>query len=174
MPAPVLPVGTARSGSGVEPEPAGSLARVSKLAAEYDPTSPTNQRRLNHQAAEQNGERILPEFDFEEVAGARKEEVSRSDLELLLKALLEGRIKTLYVNKVDRLSRRGMGHVGLILDDLEKVGRRVVFVAEGLDTSKPGSRQIIAILSEQARAEADGAWSPGSGRAPASAASPPG
>jgi hypothetical protein len=63
---------------------------VSRLAAEYDPTSPANQRRLNHQAAERNGERILPEFDFEEVAGARKEEVSRFDLEFLLTRFLRG------------------------------------------------------------------------------------
>ena len=48
-----------------------------------------------------------------------------------------------------------MGHVGLILDELEKVGGRIVFVADGLDTSRPGVRPIIAILAEQARAESD-------------------
>ena len=48
-----------------------------------------------------------------------------------------------------------MGHVGLILDELEKVGGRIVFVADGLDTSKPGVWPIIAILAEQARAESD-------------------
>jgi DNA invertase Pin-like site-specific DNA recombinase len=130
------------AGSSIEPGAAGSLVRLSDLAAEYDPTSPTNQRRLNHQAAERNGELILPEFDIEEVVSARKEEVQRPDLDFLIKALLEGRIKTLYLNRVDRLSRRGMAHVGLILDELEKVGRRIVFVAEGLDSSKPGARQI--------------------------------
>jgi site-specific DNA recombinase len=48
-----------------------------------------------------------------------------------------------------------MGHVGLILDELERVDGRIVFVADGLDTSKPGMRPIIAILAEQARAESD-------------------
>ena len=89
---------------------------------------------------------------------ARKE-VERPLLDRALKALLEGRIKTLYVDRLDRLSRQGMAHVGMILDELEKVGGRIVFVGEGLDTSKAGTRQILAILSEQARAEADNiAW----------------
>jgi site-specific DNA recombinase len=148
-----------RAGSYVESEEAGSLVRVSALAADHDPSSPANQRRLNHQAAARDGARILPEFDLEEVVTARKEDVDRPVLDLALKALLEGRIKTLYVNRLDRLSRRGMAHVGQILDDLEKVSGRIVFVGEGLDTSKAGTRQILAILSEQARAEADAiAW----------------
>src|SRR6266545_1632292 len=100
---------------------AGSLVRVSALAADHDPSSPANQRRLNHQAAARDGARILPEFDLEEVVTARKEDVERPVLDLALKALLEGRIKTLYVNRLDRLSRRGMAHVGMILDELEKV-----------------------------------------------------
>jgi site-specific DNA recombinase len=146
------------AGSNVEPNPAGSLVRVSALAADHDPSSPTNQRRMNHQAAARDGARILPEFDLEEVVSARKE-VERPLLDRALKALLEGDIKTLYVNRLDRLSRRGMAHVGMILDELEKVGGRMVFVGEGLDTAKSGTRQILAILSEQARAEADNiAW----------------
>jgi DNA invertase Pin-like site-specific DNA recombinase len=131
---------------------------VSALAADHDPSSPTNQRRMNHQAAARDRARILPEFDLEEVVSARKE-VERPHLDRALKALLEGDIKTLYVNRLDRLSRRGMAHVGMILDELEKVGGRMVFVGEGLDTAKSGTRQILAILSEQARAEADNiAW----------------
>jgi site-specific DNA recombinase len=146
------------AGSYIEPGPAGSLVRVSALAADHDPSSPPNQRRMNHQAAARDGAQILPEFEFEEVVSARKE-VERPHLDRALKALLEGDIKTLYVNRLDRLSRRGMAHVGMILDELEKVGGRIVFVGESLDTSKAGTWQILAILSEQARAEADNiAW----------------
>jgi site-specific DNA recombinase len=64
-------------------------------------------------------------------------------------------IRTLYVARLDRLTRRGMAYVGLILDELERVGGRIVFVAEGLDSSKPGARHIIAIQAEQVRAESD-------------------
>src|SRR6266511_5979151 len=81
--------------------------------------------------------------------------VHRPGFEKAIRVLLDRRIRTLYVAKVDRLTQHGVTQVDLILDELEKVGGRIVFVAEGLDSSKPGARQIIAILAEQARAEAD-------------------
>jgi len=136
------------------PSPAGSYRRLSVLTAEHDPISPANQRRLNHQAAARNGECILPEFEFEDFASAYKD-TGRPGFDDAVKALLDGRIKTLYVAKVDRLSRRGTGQVGLLLDRLEQVGGRIVFVGDNLDSSQPGARQVIAILSEQARAESD-------------------
>src|SRR6266536_3818235 len=136
-------------------EPAGALIRLSATPPAHDPFSPENQRRLCHQAAERNGEHIPPEYEFKELDVSARKDRTRRDLDAALKLLLTGKIRTLYVAKLDRLSRRGMGHVGLILDELEKVGGRIVFVADGLDSSKPGARQIIAILAEQARAEAD-------------------
>jgi site-specific DNA recombinase len=136
-------------------EPAGALLRLSAMPPAYDPFSPDNQRRLCHQAATRNGEHVPPEFEFQELDVSGRKDRPRPGLDAALNALLTGRIKTLYVAKLDRLSRRGMGHVGLILDELEKVGGRIVFVADGLNTSQPGVRQIIAILAEQARAESD-------------------
>jgi site-specific DNA recombinase len=147
-----------RSGVYIGPpgelSPAGSYDRQSALPVAYDPFSPENQRRLNREAAERNGEQIPPEFYFNDYLSGRKD-VYRPGFEGAIRALLDGQIKTLYVTKLDRLTRRGMAHIGTILDDLERVGGRIVFVAEGLDSSKPGARQIIAILAEQARAEAD-------------------
>jgi site-specific DNA recombinase len=136
------------------PSPAGSYCRLSALAADYDPVSPANQLRLNHDAAARNGECILPEFEFEDVASAHKD-AKRPGFDRAIRALLDGRIKTLYVAKLDRLARRGTGHVGLLLDRLEEVGGRIVFVGDDLDSSRPGAREIIAILAEQARAESD-------------------
>jgi site-specific DNA recombinase len=135
--------------------PAGALLRLSALPPAYDPFSPDNQHRLCHQAAERNGEHISPDFEFQELDVSGRKDRPRPGLDAALDALLTRKIKTLYVAKLDRLSRRGMGHVGLILDELEKVGGRIVFVADGLDTSQQGVRQIIAILAEQARAESD-------------------
>jgi DNA invertase Pin-like site-specific DNA recombinase len=125
------------------------------MPPDYDPFSPDNQSRLCHQAAERNGEHISREFEFQELDVSARKDRPRPGLDAALDALLTRKIKTLYVAKLDRLSRRGMGHVGLILDELEKVGGRIVFVADGLDTSQAGVRQIIAILAEQARAESD-------------------
>jgi site-specific DNA recombinase len=124
-------------------------------APAHDPFSPDNQRRLCHEAAKRNGEHIPPEYEFKELDVSGRKNRQRRDLDAALKLLVTGKIKTLYVAKLDRLTRRGMRHVGLILDELEKVGGRIVFVADGLDTSKPGVRPIIAILAEQARAESD-------------------
>jgi hypothetical protein len=142
-------------GLPAELAPAGSYDRLSSLSPTHDSFSPENQRRLNHDAAVRNGEHIVPEFEFSDLDISGRKNVYRPGFEKAIRTLLDGRIKTLYVAKLDRLTRRGMGHVGLILDELERVGGRIVFVAEGLDTSKPGARQVIAILAEQARAESD-------------------
>jgi site-specific DNA recombinase len=142
------------SGSSL-PEPAGALLRLSALPPAHDPFSPDNQRRLCHDAAEHNNEQILPEFEFQELDVSGRKDRPRRGLDDALSLLLTRKVRTLYVAKLDRLTRRGMGHVGLILDELEKVGGRIVFVADGLDTSRPGVRPIIAILAEQARAESD-------------------
>jgi site-specific DNA recombinase len=125
------------------------------MSPTYDSFSPDNQRRLNHDAAARNGEHITPEFEFSDLDLSGRKDVHRPGFEKAMSALLDRRIKTLYVAKLDRLTRKGMGHVGLILDELERVGGRIVFVAEGLDTSKQGARQVIAILAEQARGESD-------------------
>ena len=138
-----------------EPRLAGSYDRLSNLPPSYDPFSPENQRRMNHDAAARNGEHIPSEFEFRDLDVSARGDRPRPGFEAAIKALLSGKIETLYVAKLDRLSRKGMGHVGLILDELEKVGGRIVFVGDGLDSSQQGTRQIIGILAEKARSEAD-------------------
>jgi len=136
--------------SPADPLLAGSFIRVSAAAA--DSTAPADQRRLCQQAAERNGEHIPPHFEFQEPAARKGRQ--RSGLDAALKLLHTRQIKTLYVgSRLDRLSRRDMREVGLVLDDLERVGGRIVFVADELDTSKPDVRPIIATLAEQAHAE---------------------
>jgi len=142
-------------GLPAELSPAGSYDRLSSMSPTHDSFSPENQRRLNHDAAVRNGEHIDPKFELSDLDISGRKNVYRPGFEKAIRALLDGRIKTLYVAKLDRLTRKGMGHVGLILDELERAGGRIVFVAEGLDTSMPGARQVIAILAEQARAESD-------------------
>ena len=152
---------SSQPGSGVhiglpaELSPAGSYDRLSSLSPTHDSFSPENQRHLNHDAAVRNGEHIALEFEFSDLDLSGRKNVYRPGFEKAIRTLLDGRIKTLYVAKFDRLTRKGVGHVGLILDELERVSGRIVFVAEGLDTSKPSARQVIAILAEQARAESD-------------------
>ncbi|MFB7362958.1 recombinase family protein [Streptomyces hydrogenans] len=89
-----------------------------------------------------------------EQRSASKAHVKREEFEKVTAAIIEGLSKTLYVWKLDRLSRRGMGAVGLLLDQFEKFGARLVSVTEGLDSSQRGARMVIAFLSERAREEA--------------------
>lgn len=82
-------------------------------------------------------------------------DVARPEFDAAIDWAAGGRGRTLAVWKLDRLSRRGMGQVGTALDRLEAAGSRVVFLKDGLDSSVPGHRMVIAILSEQARQESE-------------------
>lgn len=88
-----------------------------------------------------------------EQRSASKAYVKREEFDHAIAAILDGLSRTLYIWKTDRISRRGMGHVGHLLDEFDKRGARLVSVTEGLDSSK-GSRMVFAILSERARDEA--------------------
>jgi DNA invertase Pin-like site-specific DNA recombinase len=88
-----------------------------------------------------------------EQRSASKASVKREQFDGACKAILDGKSKTLYVWKTDRLSRRGMGQVGLLLDEFEARNAGIVSVTESLD-SRHGSRMVFAILSERAREEA--------------------
>ncbi|UPL17253.1 recombinase family protein [Microbacterium aurugineum] len=80
-------------------------------------------------------------------------DVAREDFDNAVKAVSTGEVGTLAVWKLDRLSRRGAGQVGLVLDDVEKVGGRLIFLRDNLDSTTPNSRLLIIMVSEQARAE---------------------
>ncbi|WP_327413284.1 recombinase family protein [Streptomyces sp. NBC_01233] len=87
-----------------------------------------------------------------EQRSASKASVRREEFEKSTGAVTDGLSKTLYVYKTSRLSRRGMGQVGLLLDEFDARKARICVTAERIDSSK--SRMILAILSEQAREQA--------------------
>ncbi|MEU1709968.1 recombinase family protein [Streptomyces sp. NPDC005706] len=88
-----------------------------------------------------------------EQRSASKAYVRREEFESATAAIADnGLSKTLYVFKTSRLSRRGMGQVGLLLDKFEEQAARIYVVAENIDSTR--SRMVLAILSEQAREQA--------------------
>jgi DNA invertase Pin-like site-specific DNA recombinase len=88
-----------------------------------------------------------------EQKSASKSYVRREEFEKATAAITDaGLSKTLYVFKTSRLSRRGMGQVGLLLDKFEERQARIFIVAEGLDSVR--SRTVLAFLSEIAREQA--------------------
>ncbi|MFE0789146.1 recombinase family protein [Streptomyces mutabilis] len=101
--------------------------------------------------AGQEGKRIRHVW-FEQKS-ASKAYVRREEFDRATAAIADtGLSKTLYVFKTSRLSRRGMGQVGLLLDKFEERQARIYVVAENIDSTR--SRMVLAILSEQAREQA--------------------
>lgn len=82
-----------------------------------------------------------------------KKDVRRDGFDAAVRAVVSGEVGTLAVWKLDRLSRRGAGQVGTILDDLEDAKGRLVFLKDGLDTTHASSRLVIVTVSEIARSE---------------------
>ncbi|MFH9820263.1 recombinase family protein [Streptomyces sp. NPDC017230] len=107
-------------------------------------------RRMCWQA-DAEGKRIRHVW-FEQKS-ASKVYVRREEFDSATAAIADaGLSKTLYVFKTSRLSRRGMGQVGLLLDKFEERQARIYVVAENIDSTR--SRMVLAILSEQAREQA--------------------
>lgn len=81
-------------------------------------------------------------------------DVARRGFEAATTAVTSGLVRTLIVWKLDRLSRKGTVEVGPLLEKFGSVGGRLISVMDGLDSSSPGDRLVIASLSEWARTEA--------------------
>ena len=79
--------------------------------------------------------------------------MERKGFDSALAAVTAGVVGSLIVWKLDRLSRKGIGQVGKVLDDIEKAGGRLVSVIDGLDTSNDSARLVVAMLAELARSE---------------------
>lgn len=77
----------------------------------------------------------------------------RPEFKQAVRALTERQVTLLAVWKLDRLSRRGAGQVGVLLDDLEAAHAAIYFLKDGLSTSETSHRLPIILVSEQARAE---------------------
>ncbi|MFJ9521066.1 recombinase family protein [Kitasatospora sp. NPDC101801] len=88
-----------------------------------------------------------------EQKSASKSWVRRTEFDGACDAVLAGISRALYVWKTDRLSREGMGKVGVLLDAFDQRRAGLVSVTEGLDSRK-GGRILFAFLSERAREEA--------------------
>lgn len=81
--------------------------------------------------------------------------VDRAAFKNAVQALTNGDVSTLLVWKLDRLSRKGAGEVGTLMDDLQKSGAKIMFFKDSLDTSVKEHRLAIMLVSEQARQESD-------------------
>ncbi|MFT9788950.1 recombinase family protein [Streptomyces rhizosphaericola] len=90
---------------------------------------------------------------WKEELSAFKAGVKREEFDSAISAVLAGEVRHLLVWKLDRLSRRGMGQVGQVLDQFDSKGARLLAHMDGLDSSIPQHRGLFAWLAEQARSE---------------------
>jgi site-specific DNA recombinase len=132
--------------------PAGIYVRLSK--DREDQTSTARQEFDCRQMAERLGQVVGPVY-ADEGRSAYRKGVDRPGLDQALADLQSGTISTLVVWKLDRLSRRGIGQVGAILDGLEAHGGRIVSVMDGVDTAQASGRVVVAVLAEMARGESE-------------------
>jgi len=114
-------------------------------------TSTKRQDKECRQHAERLGLTVVETFTDEGISGYSGKR--RPAFEEAIQQLEAGLFDTLIVWKLDRLTRQGMGAIGLLIDRLEGTGRRIVSVMDGVDTSNSQGRIMVALLSEMARSE---------------------
>lgn len=107
---------------------------------------------VRHMCAQADRDKIRVRHVWFEQKSASKAYIRREEFEKSTAAIVDGLSKTLYVFKTSRLSRRGMGQVGLLLDTFEERQARIYLVSEHLDSRY--SRTVLGFLSEQARDQA--------------------
>jgi DNA invertase Pin-like site-specific DNA recombinase len=130
----------------------GTAAIYTRLSeANDESTSTLRQERDARAHAAALGLEVVRVFTDDGISGYK--DVHRPAFEEATAALAAGEFSTLLVWKLDRLSRRGMGAVGNLLDRLEGTGGRIVSVLDGVDTSQTQGRMLVALLSEMARGE---------------------
>ncbi|MFB6844491.1 recombinase family protein [Streptomyces sp. NPDC056373] len=88
-----------------------------------------------------------------EELSAYKAGVVREEFDKAIAAVVADQVRNLFVWKLDRLSRQGMGQVGMVLDKFEAKGARLIAHIDGLDSSIQQHRGLFAWMAEQARSE---------------------
>ena len=133
---------------------AASFGRYSMVSLAGNQDSEEIHTRVNHETAARYGLKIKPGYAFyDRDRSGSKENIQLPDLERAIRVVVNREVEALVVPELSRLSRRGMRHVGEMLDAVELAGGRIVFGKENLDSGNPGSRAIIAFLAERARDE---------------------
>ena len=128
---------------------AAIYARLS--LADEKSTSTERQKKDCRDHAKSLGLEVVAEFTDEGISGFK--DVERPEFDRAIDGLVRGDFDTLIVWKLDRLTRRGMGHIGTLLDRLDGSGRRIISKMDGVDTSQSQGRIMVALLSEMARSE---------------------
>ena len=122
----------------------GAYLRVSSKGQSVD-----TQRHAVAKAARARGLRIVVWFSEKVGGSARK----RPELDRMLEQARAGDLQTLFVHRLDRLSRGGIRATLAILEELKGYGVRVYSVADGFPLDGPASEIVIAVIAWAAQME---------------------
>ena len=92
----------------------------------------------------------------EKQSGKTLDRLDRPELARLLSEAKQGKIRKLYLFRLDRLARSGIRDMLGVVNDLRRFGVEIINVAdEGFDMSSPAAPVIIAVLAWVAQMERD-------------------
>ena len=127
-----------------EQEVAASYSRYSSDQQRED--SITDQQRKCHEAAERNGHRILPEFEYADgaVSGTK---LHRDGLDAMLRGAEAGEFHVLYFHSLSRLARESVITMPMLKRLVYNHRVRIVSVTEGIDSDRDNWEVIASIMS---------------------------
>jgi DNA invertase Pin-like site-specific DNA recombinase len=125
-------------------EVAASYARFS--SSQQRDESIVDQQRRCHEAAERNGHRILPEFEYadEAVSGTK---LSRVGLDALLRDAEAGEFQVLYFHSLSRLARESVITMPLLKRLVYVYRVRIISITEGIDSARDNWEVLASIMS---------------------------
>jgi DNA invertase Pin-like site-specific DNA recombinase len=126
------------------PETVGAYIRVSTRAQDYEA-----QRDAIERAASARGHDVAHWYAEKANASTAK----RIELERMRLAVRAGVVRTLYVFRVDRLSRRGIRDTLAIVEELRSCGCELVTIADGFDVHGPAGEVVLAVMAWAAKME---------------------
>jgi DNA invertase Pin-like site-specific DNA recombinase len=109
------------------------------------------QRREIVRAAAARGDQIAKLLWFEEKASGRS--IEREALKKLRAAVRAGKVRRLYVWRVDRLTRSGIRDTFHLVEEFRQHGAELVTVADGFDFSGPAADVVLAVMAWAAQME---------------------
>jgi len=124
---------------------AAAYIRVSSRAQTFD-----TQRDAIERAARARGDGIVTIYE-EKRTGKRLTE--RPELERLRVDARAGRVRRLYVFRLDRLARGGIRDMFEVVDELRRGGVELVSVSDGFDLAGPAAEVVLAVLAWAAQME---------------------
>lgn len=135
------------AGRSVETERSDRVAaylRVSTSAQDL-----ATQRRAVALAARARGHEVRRWFCEKRTAT----KLARPELGRLRDAVRRGQVRTLYIFRLDRLTRTGIRDTLAVLAELREAGCKVITVADGFDLEGPAAEVVIAVIAWAAQME---------------------